>query len=277
MINNSSLQKWDRLRQKQLSQQFLYEVINGLNCSRFEAQAILDTVYRVFRPYYETSGVLKPGQLYFEVVSQKAPPNLSLKECPLVTVVITLDAGDEDLAIRERSGVTALRRYRLDRISREAFQQGGLLTVEDLANRLFNCGERTICRDLVALRKRNIILPLRSQIKDMGRSVTHRVVIVEHWLQGKDYTQIARTTCHSVSAVHHYIEKFQRTIALAQEGYDVNSIGFLVRLSPQLVAEYVRIHNKAKIIDFRAKELEAFLKKETSPPQRAERPTGVRQ
>ncbi len=263
MINNSSLQKWDRLRQKQLSQQFLHEVISGLNCSRFEAQAILDTVYRVFGSYYETSGNLQPGQMYFEVVSQKAPPNRPLKECPLVPVILTLDAGEEDLAVKERSGVTALRRHRLERVCHEAFQQGGLLTVEDIAHRLLNCGERTICRDLVALRSRNIILPLRSQIKDMGRSLTHRVVIVQHWLGGKDYSKIARATCHSVSAVQQYVEKFQRTVALFTEGYDLHSIGFLVRLTPQLVKEYLTIYKKAKIIGFRQKELETFLKKET--------------
>jgi hypothetical protein len=153
MINNSALQKWDRLRHKQLSQQFVQEIIRGLDCSRFEAQAILDTVHRVFRPYYETSGSLKPGQMFFEIVSQKAPPTLPLKECPMVTVVLTIDAGEEDLKVKEQSGVTALRRHRLERVAHEAFQQGGLLTVEDLAHRLFNCGERTLCRDLAALRK----------------------------------------------------------------------------------------------------------------------------
>lgn len=41
MINNSSLQKWQRLRQKKLSQQFTNEIITGLNCSPFEAEAPL--------------------------------------------------------------------------------------------------------------------------------------------------------------------------------------------------------------------------------------------
>src|SRR5437868_4990237 len=131
MINNSSLQKWDRLRQKQLAQQFINEIIHGMNCSPFEAQAILETVLRVFRPYYESNGALRPGQLSFSVVSQKAPPNVALKDCRMETVVLTLDAGEEDLMIKKQSGVEALRRHRLERICREAFQQGGLLTLED--------------------------------------------------------------------------------------------------------------------------------------------------
>ncbi|MDI6765505.1 MAG: hypothetical protein QME52_01565, partial [Bacteroidota bacterium] len=81
MINNTSLQKWQRLRQKNLSQQFTNEIIAGLNCSPFEAEAILETVHRVFRPYFETNGTVKPGQMFLEVVSESAPPQLALKDC----------------------------------------------------------------------------------------------------------------------------------------------------------------------------------------------------
>ena len=73
MINNSSLTKWKRLSQKQLDQQFTYEIVHGLQCSPFEASAILDSVYQVYAPYFETSGTLKPGQLLFQVISAEAP------------------------------------------------------------------------------------------------------------------------------------------------------------------------------------------------------------
>ena len=56
MINNSSLQKWERLSQKQLDQQFVNEIIHGLQCSPFEAKAVLGSVYKVYHPYFERSG-----------------------------------------------------------------------------------------------------------------------------------------------------------------------------------------------------------------------------
>jgi hypothetical protein len=43
-------------------------------------------------------------------------------------------------------------------MAEEAFQQGGLLTLEDLAN-LFNCGVRTLVNDLRALRKDHLVPP----------------------------------------------------------------------------------------------------------------------
>jgi hypothetical protein len=261
MINNTSLQKWSRLAQKQLDQQFLAEVINGLQCSPFEAQAILEAVYKVYAPYFETSGALKPGQLLFQVVAVEAASNTPLAQCEQTTVLLTLDAGDEDLQIRQKLGIAGLRHHRMQRLANEAFQQGGLLTVEDLANRLINCGERTLSRDLCSLRARNIILPLRSTIKDMGRAISHRALIVEQWLRGKEYEQIAKITHHSIPSVQNYVGKFKRIVALAKQNFDIHAISFLVKISVPLAQQYYKLYNSTAIVAHRKKELESFFKK----------------
>lgn len=269
MINNSTLQKWDRLAQKQLDHQFMNEIIQGLQCSPFEAGAILDTVYKVYRPYFETSGTLKPGQLLFQVMAVEASPNKPLAQGKQVTVTLTLDAGPEDLKIRKKKGIIGLRQHRLQRVCHEAFQQGGLLTVEDLANRLFNCGERTLSRDLYALQQKKILLPLRSLIKDMGRSISHRNLIVQEWLQGKEYTEIAQTTHHSIPAIKNYIDKFKRVVALTKEGFDRHTIAFLVKLSAPLVEAYYHLYQTVTIVPHRKEALHLFLKKKrTLTPHR---------
>lgn len=261
MINNSSLDKWNRLRTKNLNQQFMNEVITGLNCSPFEAGAILDSVHKVFGSYFETGGSLQSGQILFQVVSIKNGPQIPLAKCEQVTVTLTLDAGEGDLKVKEQSAVVGLRRHRLERVCFEAFDQGGLLTVEDLANRLFNCGERTICRDLVYFREHSIFIPLRSTVKDMGRTLSHRVLIVKQWLLGKEYTEIARNTCHSVKAVRNYVEKFKRVIALSQNDFDVNTISFLAKVAIPVVSEYLKLYSEAKVIGHRKQEIENFFKK----------------
>lgn len=261
MINNSSLGKWDRLSQKRLDQQFTHEIIHGLQCSPFEASAILDTVYNVYASYFETSGTLKPGQMLFQVIAVETSASTRLSEAKQVTVTLTVDAGAEDLMVRKSGGVQALRRHKMQRICVEAFQQGGLLTVEDLANRLFNCGQRTISRDLEALRQQGITLPLRSTIKDMGRSISHRSLIIEQWSQGREYSEIARNTYHSVSSVKNYVNKFKRVIALIDEGYDVHTIAFLVKLSASLVESYHQLYQRVKMVRHRRRELRSFLKK----------------
>lgn len=265
MINNSSLQKWDRLAEKQLDQQFVNEIIQGLQCSPFEAQAILDAVYKVYAPYFQTSGTVKPGQLLFQVVSIEEGPTTPLAHSKQITVTLTLDAGEEDLRVRREQGVEGLRRHRMQRVAVEAFQQGGLLTIEDLANRLFNCGERTLCRDLRALRHQHVGLPLRSAIKDMGRSISHRSLIVREWLLGREYTEICQNTHHSIFAIKNYIEKFKRVMALAEEGFDHHTIAFLVKLSTPLVREYYQLYQSLKVVPHRQAELKSFLKKNQAP------------
>ena len=201
MINNSSLQKWDRLKQKQLDQMFSRKLQEGLNCSLFEAAAVLNLVYEVYKPFFDNPLNIQPGQVLFQAVSIENHPGLKLTECSMTSVTLTLDAGEEDLSIREKEGVIGLRRHRFQRICTEAFQQGALLTVEDIANRLLNCGERTLCRDISALKQNGVLLPLRSTIKDIGRSLTHRKQIIIEWLNGKEYSEISRITHHSVLSV----------------------------------------------------------------------------
>jgi hypothetical protein len=261
MINNSSGQKWDRLKQKQLDTQFLNALIQGMNCSQFEAKAILNAVYETYKPFFDNSGAMKPGQIFFEVVSIENGAQKKLSDCKMVSVVLTLDAGEEDLLVKKQEGVQGLRRYRLERIVNEAFQQGGLLTVEDIANRLLNCGERTLCRDIKAFKELGIVLPLRSTIRDMGKSVTHRSLIVKQWLSGKEYSEIARGTNHSIDAVANYIDKFKRVVCLAKNNYEINTIAFLVKLSPSLAQEYYKLFRSAKIVSHRKEELDDLVKK----------------
>jgi uncharacterized protein YerC len=261
MINNSSLQKWDRLKQKQLDTMFINTLIQGMNCSNFEAMAVLNQVYEVYQPFFDNSATMKSGQILFEAVSVENSPRRSLSECKLVRVILTVDAGEEDLDIRQEEGVIGLRRYRLERIANEAFQQGAVITVEDIANRLLNCGERTVCRDIAYFKSRDIILPLRSTIKDMGKSITHRVLIVKQWLQGKEFSEIALNTNHSVKSVANYVDKFKRIICLAKDNYEINAIAFFVKLSPSLTQQYYQLYTAQKIAPHRELELDELLKK----------------
>lgn len=261
MINNSSLQKWERLSQKQLDTQFVNALQKGMNCSMFEAMAIKNVVYQVYQPFFDNSGTMKPGQIIFEVVGIENSPKRHLSECKMVSAILTLDAGGSDLDIKKQQGVIGLRRHRLQRIANEALQQGGLLTVEDIANRLLNCGERTVCRDIKALKDQDIVLPLRSTIKDMGKAITHRTLIIKHWLLGLEYSEIASRTNHSLESVANYVDKFKRVICLAKSNHEINTISFLVKVSPALAEEYYSLYKKLQIVQYRKDELDDLVKK----------------
>jgi hypothetical protein len=54
-------------------------------------------------------------------------------------------------------------------------------------------------------------------------------------------------------------------MALANEGFDVHEISFLVKISASLVEEYFQLYQTAAVIPHRRQELESFFKKNLNP------------
>jgi len=260
MINNTALTQWQRASARNLDVQFVNEIIDGMNCSRYEAEAIRDKVHEVYDPLMETSNTIKPGQVRFSVISADVSPSTPLINAKQCVVTLTFDAGESDLQVRKDGGVIALRRHRFLRVAEEAFQQGGLFTLEAMAN-LFNCAVRTLVTDLAEIRKNGITPPLRSTVKDMGRAVTHRRLIVEKWLSGKEYSDVARDTFHSVASVANYVEKFKRCALLFASDFDVDQVAMIVRISTSLTKTFQQLLNEAKPVRHRQEELDNAIKK----------------
>lgn len=265
MINNTTHFLWERLSQKTLQQQLLQALIQGLNCSPFEANAILETIHKIYHPYLDVDESLGVGQVKFLCLGIENSPGTRIADSSMVLVRLTLDGGDQDLQVRKQNGVGGLRRHRLERLTHQAYQQGGLLTLEDLAYRVFNCGQRTLVRDLAILKSQGIIPPLRSTIKDIGRSISHRSLIIRQWLAGKEYSEVARGSYHSVKSVANYVNKFTRCVALAHQGYDVNTIGFLVGISPKLAAHYWKLYQQLPASSHRRQWLETWNEQKNKP------------
>ena len=272
MINNTALQRWHRSAARHLDAQFMATIMQGMNCSPFEAAAIRDTVQEVYAPLMETTDTLKPGQLRLSVIDAAVAPNVPLARATQRLVTLTFDAGAADRQVRQQGGIIALRRVRFARMCEEAFQQGGLLTLEAVAD-LCNCAVRTLVSDLAALRAQDTVPPLRSTVKDMGRAITHRCRIVELWLAGQEYSAIARATYHSVAAVGNYVDKFKRCAALFAADFDLDTVALIARLSPALTRAFQQIGEAAQPVPHRRAELDALTKKKAprAPIREAQR------
>jgi hypothetical protein len=160
----------------------------------------------------------------------------------MVPVVLTLYAGEKDYEYRVtekgKQGIAALRQRQIARMAQEAVDQGALLTAEDLAFRIFNCGLRTISRDLQVLSEQGITVPLRSQQRDIGRALTHRVQAVELYLKRYTFTQIGQRIKHSLSSIANYVVTFTLVVAHTRDGRSVDDTAFLMQISPSLVQVY---------------------------------------
>jgi hypothetical protein len=231
-----------RLDAKTLDSMFRRRIEEGANCSPFVSQAILTTVKEVFPIGLEDAQhQLGLGQIKLLVVAAEEPSGKPLEQCQKVTVLLTLDAGQDDFQVRLAHGVEGLRRSRILRVTAEAREQGGLLSYEDLAFRLFNCGIRTIVRDVQALRRRGIEVPSRGQQQDIGPGQTHRVQAVRLYLQGLEANEIAGRLYHTIGSIENYINTFARVAFLVKKNYGDDEIAFIIRRSSPLVAAYRKL------------------------------------
>lgn len=251
----------ERLHAKNLDQQFRNRIEHGMGCSPFVSEAICTVVKEVYLPLLNSPINFQPGQMLFTCLNQSNGPSVPVKDALMVTVTLTIDGGSQDVTIRIKNGIEALRQHRIIRLCTEAHSQGGLLTVEDLAHRIFNVGERTIHRDLAILRKQNEWPPLRSTVKDIGRTVTHRALLIRHWLTGDELSDLQRKYNHSLSAIENYISTFKRVVALEHQKYSVEDSAYLLKISQALVRAYRQLYidYDHKALPHRKKELQELL------------------
>jgi hypothetical protein len=231
-----------RLDAKTLDSMFRRRIEEGANCPPFVSQAILSIVKEVFglNPD-DPDHQLGLGQIKLLVVDASEHAGKPLEQCQKVTVQLTLDDAQEDFRVRLEHGVDGLRRARILRVTAEARDQNGLLSYEDLAFRLFNCGVRTIVRDVNALRQRGVQVPSRGQQQNIGPSQTHRVQAVRLYLTGMEANEIARRLYHTLGSIENYVTTFARVAFLAGKGYGDDEIAFVMRRSSPLVAAYRKL------------------------------------
>jgi DNA-binding CsgD family transcriptional regulator len=241
-VRNQRREVLERLDSKTLDARFTAEIQQGLNCSPFEAEAVLDVVKEVYFPFLAAEAPLAPpGKITLIAVAADEPAGKPVADCKKQTICLTLHRGKLDDHLILQSGPAAFRQARLLDLCQQALSQGALLTSEDLAYRVFFVTPRTISRDLKVVRQAhpNVLIPMRSTLHDLGPVLTHRTQIVRLALQGKTTSQICQIMHHSPEAVANYLSTFTRCAQLAQKNMQVGQIAFLLRRGPSLVQAYL--------------------------------------
>jgi transcription initiation factor IIE alpha subunit len=155
-----------------------------------------------------------------------------------------VDNGIEDEAVRAKQGAEGQRQGRILRLTEEALEQGGVLTHEDLA-RALSVDVRTIRRDVKALKAEGHLVQTRGMIKGVGRGQTHKVKIIELWLDRQGYDTIERWVRHSAQSIKRYVSAFLRVSSLHQQGVAEEEIAFLTGTSLRLVKDYIELYKAA--------------------------------
>lgn len=261
-IRNKKVEEFQRLEMKSLDSQFRNQVMEGLGCSRFEAEAVLGVVQEVYGSYLgQSEKKVPPGYLSIVCVDANEPAGKPIAECQMCSVLLHVHRGADDDRLLQQRGASVFRRERILDLCQEALSQGGLLTREDLAYRIFFVSPRTISRDLSWLRENRpeVVVPLRSNVHDIGPVLTHREQIIEHALDGKTTSQICEIMHHSPEAVSNYLGTFTRCVFLSRQGLHPAQIGFLLGHGRSLIERYLEIAERCELDKNKAFHLQELL------------------
>jgi DNA-binding Lrp family transcriptional regulator len=153
-------------------------------------------------------------------------------------VRLTIDNGIEDIEVLKEYGRITLRQIKIERITEEAIEQGGVLSQEDLAKYL-GCTVRTIQRDIKAIKKKGIEVVTRGYLHNIGRGQTHKAKIIGMYLDGQTFSEIKLKTRHSVGAIKRYLESFTKVLMAQSKGiYMKKEISLVTGISETLVRQY---------------------------------------
>ena len=113
-VRNKKRETLARLNSKTLDARFINEIQNGLNCSPFESEAVLDVVKEVYFPFLDEQSVkAPPGKITLIAVSADEPAGKPVVDCEKQSVCLTIHRGSEDDRILQERGAAGFRQARI--------------------------------------------------------------------------------------------------------------------------------------------------------------------
>lgn len=233
--------EYNRLRKKTGEHEFVERLEREFEFSPRESRGVLEVVEEMFFENREIGA----GQLEYTCVSGEEGSGKPMEELKKVRVKLTKEL-TSDRDVQARLGDSAMRKVQILRMTEEAYDQGGLLTQEDLG-RILGVSSRTIRRDVEELMEKKVKLYLRGLQRDIGKGISHKVWIVGLYLEWKTYSEIERITGHSVGAVKTYLNDFSRVLMARERGIrSAKEIGFYIGRTERVVGEYLQLIAQAE-------------------------------
>lgn len=205
---------------------------------------IAEAYYKQFDQYYQqhTNISLSSGEIAYEAVAADEPAGKHIRLTRKITVRLRLIDLNSDLEALANLGLAGLRRHRLARITRQAYDQGALLSYEDLAM-ILTTSPATVKRDCYHLRHDGMFIMTRGMKHDMGPGLSHKTIIIDLYLKNHTFTEIEKITNHSETSVKRYLADFVQVASLYKQNFTHNQIRLIAKKSNRLVREYLQLYD----------------------------------
>ena len=229
-----------RLKSKDARAAIIQKLSQDFNLTQVIAEAYFSQFSLYFEEHANVS--LSTGQIVYEAVAACEPAGKHIRLTRKVTVRVKLIDFNSDLEALATYGLAGLRRHRLARITKEAYDQNALLSYEDLAM-LLTTSPSTIRRDVQHLRRQGQFIMTRGTKHDMGPGLSHKTIIIDLYFKGYTFTEIERQTNHSETSVKRYLLDFIQIASLYQQKFSKNQIRLIAKRSDRLTREYIQLYD----------------------------------
>jgi hypothetical protein len=208
----------------------------------------IEDLLKEFNKHLKEGWRLDAGQTVWWAAHKDETPgrNKTIENTRMVPVILTI-ASQDDLKLRlDGYSAREIRRHRLARMFREAYEQSGVLNQADVSQ-LIGVSTGTVGKDIQEFQLENgEVLPYRGTIHDMGPTLTHKKIILHQFLRNIPTPEIARRTSHSEEACDRYIKGFKKVRKLYEDGMLAENIAAELEMSKSLVRAYIEIIEEEK-------------------------------
>jgi biotin operon repressor len=271
MVKKETSYGINRLKSKNAQNAIIQKLSTDFNLTPIIAEAF----YQQFTQYFDEHANIKlsSGEIAYEAVSANEPAGKHIRIARKLTVRLKLIELNTDLDALANYGLAGLRRHRMARITRQAYDQDTLLSYEDLAL-ILTTSPATVRRDVQLLRQQGMFIMTRGTKQDMGPGLSHKTIILDLYFNGYTFSEIEQKTNHSESSVKRYLADFVQVASLYKQNFSHQQIRLIAKKSDRLVREYIQLYQTFdKQDNKRLKQLltpevpgEASKKKSTSQP-----------
>jgi hypothetical protein len=228
-----------RLHSKTARDSIIQQIAADFNLSPIFAETYFQQFTNYFKEFSDVK--ISTGEIAYNAVAAQEPAGKHIRLTRKVAVRLTLIDFNTDLEVLANYGLAGLRRHRVARLSRQAYDQGALLTYEDLAM-LLTTSPATVKRDVWHLHKQGMFVMTRGTKHDMGPGLSHKTVILDLYFKGYAFTEIEQKTNHSETSVKRYLSDFIQIATLYRQKFSRAQIRLIVQKSDRLVREYIQLY-----------------------------------
>jgi hypothetical protein len=204
---------------------------------------IADELMTIFDKLNPDKNFLKPGQIFWNALHKNTRADSPKRK--YVPVILTIINQQDIEQLEKGVSITDIKQNSIARIIKEAYQQGGILSMRDVSLLLLmDDSYATVLRQRYELQN-NVALPHTGNLHDMGSCVSHKTEIIRKVVvEKKDPTQTAYETNHSQWAVDRYLNDFHRVNTLYKDNHDIEYINSVTNISKPVIKQYINIIEK---------------------------------